>query len=301
MFECFSEEAAEVIVYAQEESRRWGHNSISAELLLLGLIRQERGIAAKVLQLMGVKLKDARREVEKIIGRGSGCVSWEIPLTPIAQQILELATKAAFQQGCNYVGTEHLLLALTEQGEEKSRRILENLNLDVQKLRDRIINELDQNTDRKPQKNLRVVVTSVGIEHQIKQLAAMLTTAQTMLGEIEKELRVRVVCLDDVTDAIAKLPNTIESESPGIHDLLSSLQAVIEADCDLNPEDRAEALEQVFVLAEAGQHATDERMQKSIRRAIKILRGTVAELPATSKLVGECDRLLDAIAKQFRR
>ena len=301
MFECFSEEAAEVIVYAQEESRRWGHNSISAELLLLGLIRQERGIAAKVLQSMGVKLKDARREVEKIIGRGSGCVSWEIPLTPIAQQILELATKAAFQQGCNYVGTEHLLLALTEQGEEKSRRILENLNLDVQKLRDRIIDELCSEITCKPQKNLRVVVTSVGIEHQIKQLAAMLTTAQTMLGEIEKELGVRVVALDDVTDAIAKLPNTPEPESPGIKELLTSLHAVIEADCDLNPEDRTEALEQVLVLAEAGLNATDERMQKSFRRAIKLLRGTLAELSSTSKLAVEGDGLLNAIAQQFSK
>lgn len=299
MFECFSEEAAEVIVYSQEESRRWGHNSISAELLLLGLIRQERGITAKVLKSMGVKLKDARREVEKSIGRGSGCVSLEIPFTPIAQQILELAIKAAFQQGFNFVGTEHLLLALTEQGEEKSRTILENLKVDVQKLRDRIIDELDSKIDRKPQKNLRVVVTSVWIEHQIKQLAAMLTTAQAMLGEIEKELRVRVVALDDVTDAIAKLPNTPESKPLGIKELLTSLHAAIEADCDLNPEDRADALEQVLVLAEAGQNATDERMQKSFRRAIKILRGTVAELPTTSKLVGECEWLLDAIAKQF--
>jgi ATP-dependent Clp protease ATP-binding subunit ClpA len=299
MFERFSEEAVEVIVYSQEESRRLGHNNISAELLLLGLIRQEKGLAAKVLKSMGVKLKDARREVEKIIGRGSGCVSLEIPFTPIAQQVLELSAKESRQQGHYYVGTEHLLLAFTEQTEEKSRRILENLRLDPQKLRTQVIRELSTQINGKSEKNLRVVVTSVWIEHQIKQLSAMLTTAQSMLSGIEKELQVRVVCLDDVANAIARLPNTPKPEQRGIKELLKSLHTAIEADSNLNPEDKTEALEQVLVLAEAGQNATDERMRKSVKRAIKILRGTVAELPDTSKLVKECDQLLSVIAKQF--
>ncbi len=116
MFELFTEEAIKVIMLAQEEARRLGHNFVDTEQILIGLIEQDTGIAAKTLKTMGVTLKDARVEVEKIIGRGSDVVAVEIPFTPRAKKVLELSWDEAKQLGHNYIGTEHLLLGLIREG-----------------------------------------------------------------------------------------------------------------------------------------------------------------------------------------
>ncbi|VAH47391.1 unnamed protein product [Triticum turgidum subsp. durum] len=102
MFERFTEKAIKVIMLAQEEARRLGHNFVGTEQILLGLIGEGTGIAAKVLKSMGISLKDARVEVEKIIGRGSGFVAVEIPFTPRAKRVLELSLEEARQLGINY-------------------------------------------------------------------------------------------------------------------------------------------------------------------------------------------------------
>eukprot|EP00879_Flechtneria_rotunda_P032621 GHRR01035867.1.p1 GENE.GHRR01035867.1~~GHRR01035867.1.p1 ORF type:complete len:179 (-),score=40.92 GHRR01035867.1:74-610(-) len=99
MFERFTEKAIKVVMLAQEEARRLGHNFVGTEQILLGLIGESTGIAAKVLKSMGVNLKDARVEVEKIIGRGSGFVAVEIPFTPRAKRVLELSLEEARQLG----------------------------------------------------------------------------------------------------------------------------------------------------------------------------------------------------------
>lgn len=99
MFERFTEKAIKVVMLAQEEARRLGHNFVGTEQLLLGLIGESTGIAAKVLKSMGVNLKDARVEVEKIIGRGSGFVAVEIPFTPRAKRVLEMSLEEARQLG----------------------------------------------------------------------------------------------------------------------------------------------------------------------------------------------------------
>ena len=112
MFERFTEKAIKVIMLAQEEARRLGHNFVGTEQILLGLIGEGTGVAAKVLKSLGVNLKDSRIEVEKIIGRGSGFVAVEIPFTPRAKRVLELSLEEARQLGHNYIGTEHLLLGL---------------------------------------------------------------------------------------------------------------------------------------------------------------------------------------------
>ena len=101
MFERFTEKAIKVIMLAQEEARRLGHNFVGTEQILLGLIGEGTGVAAKVLKSMGVNLKDARIEVEKIIGRGSGFVAVEIPFTPRAKRVLELSLEEARQLGHN--------------------------------------------------------------------------------------------------------------------------------------------------------------------------------------------------------
>jgi len=148
MFERFTEKAIKVIMLAQEEARRLGHNFVGTEQVLLGLIGEGTGIAAKTLKSMGVNLKDARVEVEKIIGRGSGFVAVEIPFTPRAKRVLELSWDEARQLGHNYIGTEHLLLGLIREGEGVAARVLENLGVDLNKIRSNVVKMLG---DSKPQ------------------------------------------------------------------------------------------------------------------------------------------------------
>ncbi|RRT72940.1 hypothetical protein BHE74_00001578 [Ensete ventricosum] len=154
MFERFTEKAIKVIMLAQEEARRLGHNFVGTEQILLGLIGEGTGIAAKVLKSMGINLKDARVEVEKIIGRGSGFVAVEIPFTPRAKRVLELSLEEARQLGTslrpsfldlmsdfaeytghNYIGSEHLLLGLLREGEGVAARVLESLGADPSNIR----------------------------------------------------------------------------------------------------------------------------------------------------------------------
>ncbi|KXZ48535.1 hypothetical protein GPECTOR_27g706 [Gonium pectorale] len=139
MFERFTEKAIKVVMLAQEEARRLGHNFVGTEQLLLGLIGESTGIAAKVLKSMGVNLKDARVEVEKIIGRGSGFVAVEIPFTPRAKRVLEMSLEEARQLGHNYIGTEHILLGLLREGEGVAARVLETLGADPAKIRTQVI------------------------------------------------------------------------------------------------------------------------------------------------------------------
>ena len=144
MFERFTEKAIKVIMLAQEEARRLGHNFVGTEQVLLGLIGEGTGVAAKTLKAMGVTLKDARVEVEKIIGRGSGFVAVEIPFTPRAKRVLELSWDEARQLGHNYIGTEHLLLGLIREGEGVAARVLENLGVDLNRVRTNVIKMLGE-------------------------------------------------------------------------------------------------------------------------------------------------------------
>ncbi|XP_065872605.1 chaperone protein ClpC, chloroplastic [Euphorbia lathyris] len=150
MFERFTEKAIKVIMLAQEEARRLGHNFVGTEQILLGLIGEGTGIAAKVLKSMGINLKDARVEVEKIIGRGSGFVAVEIPFTPRAKRVLELSLEEARQLGHNYIGSEHLLLGLLREGEGVAARVLENLGADPSNIRTQVIRMVGESTENIP-------------------------------------------------------------------------------------------------------------------------------------------------------
>jgi len=127
---------------AQEEARRLGHNLVGTEQVLLGLIAEKSGIAAKVLTDLGVTLKDAQAEVEKIIGRGTGFVPVEVPFTPRAKRVLELSLEEARQLGDNYISTEHLLLGLLQSGEGVATKVLENLGVDLAEVRSRVLESL---------------------------------------------------------------------------------------------------------------------------------------------------------------
>ncbi|MFM7560152.1 ATP-dependent Clp protease ATP-binding subunit [Cylindrospermopsis raciborskii] len=144
MFEHFTSEAIRVIMLAQEEARRLGHNFVGTEQILLGLIGEGTGVAAKVLTDLGVTLKDARREVEKIIGRGSGFVPPEIPFTPKVKSLFEQSFREAHGLGHNYINTEHLLLGLTDAGEGVAAKVLKSLGIELQTVRSRVMSILGE-------------------------------------------------------------------------------------------------------------------------------------------------------------
>ncbi len=146
MFEHFTSEAIKVVMLAQEEARRLGHNFVGTEQILLGLMGEGNGVAAKVLTDLGVTLKDSRLEVEKIIGRGSGFIPPEIPFTPKVKSLFEQSFKEARTLGHNYISTEHLLLGLTEAGEGVAAKVLQNLGVDLQDIRTAVIRYLGEET-----------------------------------------------------------------------------------------------------------------------------------------------------------
>ncbi|MHB0977555.1 MAG: ATP-dependent Clp protease ATP-binding subunit [Candidatus Aquicultorales bacterium] len=139
MFERFTERARRVVVFAQEEARMLNQNYIGTEHLLLGLIREEEGVAAKALQNLGISLYDVRAQVEEIIGRGTSAPVGHIPFTPRAKKVLELSLREALQLGHNYIGTEHILLGLIREGEGVAARVLYNLGADLDRVRNQVI------------------------------------------------------------------------------------------------------------------------------------------------------------------
>ena len=117
MFERFTDRARRVVVLAQEEARMLNHNYIGTEHILLGLIHEGEGVAAKALESLGISLDAVRQQVEEIIGQGQQAPSGHIPFTPRAKKVLELSLREALQLGHNYIGTEHILLGLIREGE----------------------------------------------------------------------------------------------------------------------------------------------------------------------------------------
>jgi len=138
MFERFTDEARRVVVLAQEEARMLDHNYIGTEHLLLGLIREGDGVAAKALGRLGIRLEVVRQQVEKIIGRGQQARSGHIPFTPRAKRILELSLREALQLGHNYIGTEHIL-GLAREGEGVAAQVLVRLGADLNRVRRQVI------------------------------------------------------------------------------------------------------------------------------------------------------------------
>jgi ATP-dependent Clp protease ATP-binding subunit ClpC len=146
MFERFTDRAIKAIMFAQEEARRQGHNLVGTEQILLGLIGEGTGIAAIVLNQLGITLDLARTEVENIIGRGSGFVPAELPFTPKVKRLFEQSLKEARQLGHGYIGTEHLLLAITQDKDGVAAKVIENLDVDLGDVRNGVIKTLGEVT-----------------------------------------------------------------------------------------------------------------------------------------------------------
>ena len=142
MFERFTDRARRVVVLAQEEARRLDHNYIGTEHILLGLIREGEGVAAKALESLGISLEAVRQQVEEIIGQGQEAPPGHIPFTPRAKKVLELSKREALHLGHHYIGTEHILLGLIREGEGRAAQVLVDLGGDLNQVRQQVIHVL---------------------------------------------------------------------------------------------------------------------------------------------------------------
>ncbi|MGB0873528.1 MAG: Clp protease N-terminal domain-containing protein, partial [Solirubrobacterales bacterium] len=142
MFERFTERARQVVVLAQEEARTLKHNYIGTEHILLGLLREEEGLAARVLESLDITVERVRAQVVRIVGSGEEVTSGQIPFTPRAKKVLELALREALSLGHNYIGTEHILLGLVRENEGVAARILLDFDADSEKIRNEVVRML---------------------------------------------------------------------------------------------------------------------------------------------------------------
>jgi ATP-dependent Clp protease ATP-binding subunit ClpC len=142
MFERFTERARQVVVLAQDEARQLKHNYIGTEHLLLGLLREEQGIAARVLESLGVTLEEVRGQVGRIVGMGDEVESGQIPFTPRAKKVLELSLREAVSLNHNFIGTEHVLLGVARENEGVAMRILLDHEIDEDRIRSEVMRTL---------------------------------------------------------------------------------------------------------------------------------------------------------------
>jgi len=142
MFERFTDRARRVVVLAQEEARKFNHNYIGTEHILVGLIREDGGVAAKGLESLGISLDAVRQQIEEIVGIGEQAPSGHVPFTPRAKKVLELSLREALQLGYDYIGTEHILLGLIREGDGVAAQVLVTLGADLNQVRQEVIQRL---------------------------------------------------------------------------------------------------------------------------------------------------------------
>jgi Clp amino terminal domain, pathogenicity island component len=195
MFERFTDRARRVVVLAQEEARLLGHNFIGTEHLLLGLIHEGDGIAARALESMGIELDVVRQRVTEIVGSGTHAESGHIPFTPRAKKVLELSLREAQQLGHDYIGTEHILLGLIREGEGVAAQVLVSLGAGLNRVRARVIGSLtglpatEERTTARPVpapasdvSGRRERALLSGIRSRLSDLEARLTLAESRVG-----------------------------------------------------------------------------------------------------------------------
>jgi len=193
MFERFTERARRVVVLAQEEARMLDHNYIGTEHILLGLIHEGDGVAARVIESMGLTLEAARGEVEQMIGRGSAAPSGHIPFTPRAKKVLELSLREALELNITYIGTEHILLGLIREGHGVGAQILERLIAPLPTVRERVI-ELADTEPQEPAAEEPMMVTAV-------RSPSILSGGRSF----GRDIRVRMETVVEFRDALASI------------------------------------------------------------------------------------------------
>jgi ATP-dependent Clp protease ATP-binding subunit ClpC len=185
MFERFTDRARRVVVLAQEEARMLNHNYIGTEHILLGLIHEGEGVAAKALESLGISLEAVRQQVEEIIGQGQQAPSGHIPFTPRAKKVLELSLRESRQLGHDYIGTEHILLGLIREGEGVAAQVLVKLGADLNRVRLRVIELLHgPQGEADPAAHVPAVPRERGLPPEI--IAARLDAIGARLSAVEQ-------------------------------------------------------------------------------------------------------------------
>jgi len=176
VFERFTDRARRSVVFAQEEARLLNHNYIGTEHILLGLLREDDGVAAKALTSLGVSLTAVRGDVGEIVGRGSEVPGGHIPFTPRAKKFLELSLREALQLGHNYIGTEHILLGLIREGEGVAAQVLQKLGADLNRVRQTVVQLLS---------GYRAAAEVTGVEGaaEMAELTSEMAITQEPLGD----------------------------------------------------------------------------------------------------------------------
>jgi ATP-dependent Clp protease ATP-binding subunit ClpC len=186
MFERFTDRARRVVVLAQDEARRLDHNYIGTEHLLLGLIHEGKGVAARVLEQLGIGLATVRERVEEIIGTGKEPPSGRIPFTPRAKKVLELSLREALQLGHDYIGTEHILLGLLREGDGVAAQVLVSLGADLNVVREQVIEVLQGAPGGRPP--YESAVRLAGVAAQLDEVRSRLEALSGRLAAIERHL-----------------------------------------------------------------------------------------------------------------
>jgi len=188
MFERFTDRARRVVVLAQDEARLLNHNYIGTEHLLLGLLTEGHGIAARALEGLGVDLAEVRRRVEEIIGRGEHPQAGHIPFTPRAKKVLELSLREALDLGHDYIGTEHILLALAREGEGVAAQVLTALGAGEEQIRAKVIQTLTRAEPRPGPRSGEA--RFFGASPQLREVITRLRAIENRLAAIERQLGV---------------------------------------------------------------------------------------------------------------
>jgi ATP-dependent Clp protease ATP-binding subunit ClpC len=194
VFERFTDRARRTVVFAQEEARMLNHNYIGTEHILLGLLREDEGVAAKALTTLDVSLEAVRRDVGEIVGRGSEVPRGHIPFTPRAKKVLELSLREALQLGHNYIGTEHILLGLIREGEGVAAQVLQKLGADLNRVRQTVVQLLSEHTaETATAVGEAVGVFTEGVAPTSEPLGDDAPTCPNCFGALDETLAVRVL------------------------------------------------------------------------------------------------------------
>jgi ATP-dependent Clp protease ATP-binding subunit ClpA len=202
MFERFTDRARSVVRLAEEEARRLGHNYIGTEHILLGLLREAEGVAAKALQSLGISLDAVRQQVEEIIGRGQQVPFESIPFTPRAKKVLELSLRESLQLRHNYIGTEHILLGLIREGDGVAAQVLVKLGADLKRVRLQVIELLHGHQAEEPV-SARFAAQKSRVMPAVAQKYRVMPAVQPRLEAVEARLAAveqRVGTGPDTTD-----------------------------------------------------------------------------------------------------
>jgi ATP-dependent Clp protease ATP-binding subunit ClpA len=219
MFERFTDRARRVVVLAQEEARMLNHNYIGTEHILLGLIHEGEGVAAKSLESLGISLEGVRSQVEEIIGQGQQAPSGHIPFTPRAKKVLELSLREALQLGHNYIGTEHILLGLIREGEGVAAQVLVKLGAKLTRVRQQVIQLLQGYQGAPDQSWMRTEILDRMAKEVTEAIAKDVETIRGLSENIGKwgaqidNLKALVMTSDSVVNGLAIRSITVLDEA----------------------------------------------------------------------------------------